>query len=258
VQRHSELGASAAARWMNCPGSVRMVRGVPQQDSRYAAEGMLAHTVAQQCLTRDCNAGAFLGFRSEDGLQVTPEMVRGVQLYVDVCRHKMDACDLHWVEQPFTLARCDPPTDMFGTTDFAALSRRRRELHIVDLKYGRGTWVPAKNSPQLRYYALGAACTIDEPVSRVSMTVVQPRFSNADPIRTWSIDAVELAEFSFELMARARAALEPDAPTIAGEWCKFCPAKNSCLAFQNVKSSATYHEFRLTEADVADASAAGL
>ncbi len=253
--RHSELGASGAARWMACPGSVRMTRGVTQEESRYTAEGTLAHAIAQQCLIEDREARDFLGQLSEDGFEITPEMVHGVQLYVDICRHKMDACDAYWVEQPFTLIRCDPPAPMFGTTDFAALSRRRRELYI-DFKYGKGTWVPAKRNAQLEYYALGAVCAINEPVSRISMTIVQPRFSNADPVRTWSIDAVELAEFSIDLMTRARAALEHDAPTLAGQWCKFCVAKNSCLAFQNAKATAAYDEFRLTDADDADASAA--
>ena len=65
--------------------------------------------------------------------------------------------DRYWIEQEVDLAPLDPPTRMFGTVDFAAFIRRRRELHICDFKYGRGTFVAARDNPQLRYYALGCA-----------------------------------------------------------------------------------------------------
>jgi Protein of unknown function (DUF2800) len=256
VPRHSEIGASSAHRWMKCPGSVRMASGLPQEESRHALEGTLAHTRAYQCLTTGCSPREFLGQR-EGFLTVTEEMVRSIEIYVDLCRFYMDACDEHWIEQPFTLAKLDPPSDMFGTVDFAALSRKRRELHVLDFKHGRGQWVAAKGNPQPLYYALGAACAIDEPISRVYLTIVQPRFANADPIRTAVVDAAELAEFSFELMARARAALEPGAPTVAGEWCKFCGAKGSCLSFQNARSEAAYHAFELADARAAGARTSG-
>ncbi len=114
------------------------------------------------------------------------------------------------------------------------------------MKFGRGTFVAARDNPQLRYYALAAVYALDEPVSRISCTIVQPRFGgNADPIRVAVLDAVELVEFSFELMNAARAALAPDAPTIAGAHCKFCRAQNYCLAYQNMKNADLYYEFSL-------------
>ncbi len=248
---HSELSASGAHIWMPCPGNLRMTRGLPQEESRHALEGTLAHDRAYQCLTTGCSPHEFLGQR-EGFLQVTEEMVRSIELYVELCRFYMDVCDQYWIEQHFSLAKLGAPTDMFGTTDFCAYSRKRRELFVADFKYGRGQWVSAKNNVQLLYYALGAACAIDEPISRINMTVIQPRFAGGDPIRTAVVDATELAEFSFELMARARAALEPDAPTIAGGHCKFCRAKGSCLSYQNARNEAAYHAF-----DLADARAAG-
>ena len=124
------------------------------------------------------------------------------------------------------MALLDPPVPMFGTADFFSYSKRRRELHLVDFKYGKGVWVAARNNPQLMYYALGAALLIEHPVSKISMTVVQPRFAKGDPVRTATVDAVELAEWSIELIARAHATQQPNAPTVAGEHCKFCPAKS--------------------------------
>jgi Protein of unknown function (DUF2800) len=164
---HSELGASGAHKWMKCPGSVRMTRGLPQAESRHAPEGDVAHAKACVCLTTGRSPREFLG-EQEGFIRVTPEMVRSIELYVELCRFYMDVCDQYWIEQPFTLAALNPPADMFGTTDFAAFSRKRRELFVIDFKYGRGQWVPAKGNVQHLYYALGVACAIAEPVSRVS------------------------------------------------------------------------------------------
>lgn len=140
---------------------------------------------------------------------------------------------------------------MFGTADFVSCSKRRRELNLVDFKYGKGVWVPARNNHQLMYYALNAALLIEHPVSKISMTVVQPRFAKGDPVRTATVDAVELVEWSIELLARAHATQRHDAPTVAGEHCKFCPAKTSCLTHQTWKSNAAYHEFSLADVNVA-------
>jgi uncharacterized protein DUF2800 len=251
VPRHSEIGASSTYRWKACPGSVHKTRGLPQEESRYALQGTVAHDKAAVCLAENRSPREFLG-QQEGFIKVDAEMVRSIETYVDLCRHYMDVCDEYWIERSVTLEALDPPAPMFGTLDFGALSRRRRELHIVDFKYGH-RWVPAKNNDQALYYALGLALAIEKPISRVYMTIVQPRFANADPIRTWVVDAEELVEFSFKLLTWAQAALKPDAPTIAGEHCLFCGAKGSCLAYQNARSDAAYHQFALADARAAGA-----
>lgn len=244
-RQHSELGASNASRWMNCPGSVHATRGVPSTDSVYAAEGTAAHTLAQLCLTEGHDADHYIG-RMLGTFEVTPVMAGFVEVYVDTCRRLMDACDIHHIEQTCSLELVDPPTAMYGTADFIACSTRRRELHVVDLKYGKGQWVPARDNPQL-YYALGAVLTVGQPISRVTVTIVQPR-TKGDVVRSATLDAIELAEWSFSLLDHARAALAPGAPVVAGDWCKFCPVRNSCVAHQDLKGGAAYHEFSFADA----------
>jgi hypothetical protein len=138
------------------------------------------------------------------------------------------------------------PRRYVGTLDFAAYIAKRCELHIVDLKYGKGVWVNAKGNTQLKFYALGAIALVDAPVAKVVTTIIQPRFHNADPIRSAVLDSIELAEFSIELMAAAKKTLAPGAPAIAGSHCKFCPAQTACLAHQNYRNQKAYHEFQLT------------
>jgi hypothetical protein len=234
---------------MHCPGSVRTCGGRPSVETVFAAEGTAAHELAQAVLTEDRDADAYIGMMFGDFI-VTADMARFTQTYIDVCRRLMDACAFYRIEQQFSLEKLSPPVPMFGTADFIAYSSRRRELHVVDFKYGKGVWVSAKDNAQLHYYALGASLSIDEPVSSVTMTVVQPRTSG-DPVRTTSIDAIALAEWSFTLLDRAYATQQPDAPLAAGDWCRFCGAKQSCPAYQGGRASAAYHEFTLTDVTTA-------
>jgi hypothetical protein len=215
---------------MNCPGSIRATRATPPRESKYADEGSEAHELARSCLISGDDP------RDEH-----------VKLYVDVCRRLMRGAN-YFVEVQVSLEKLNPPVPMWGTADFVAYDPERRELTVVDFKYGRGVWVPARGNQQLRYYTLGAASLVDGPVSSVVTIVVQPRFANGDPIRAAAFDAIELAEWSIHLMARARAALEPNAPTIAGPHCKFCPAQPTCLAFQKSRQVAAFHEFTLADA----------
>ena len=142
-------------------------------------------------------------------------MAVATQVYISTCRQLVDASDQHWIEHQFDLALLDPPTPMFGTCDFCPYSEKRRELHIVDFKYGAGVWVNAKSNSQLKYYAVGAVLMINKPIARISMTVVQPRFAKGDPVRSTTISVVELAEWVDRADGPRPAALESDAPRVA-------------------------------------------
>jgi Protein of unknown function (DUF2800) len=243
---HSFLSASAAERWMSCPGSAAATRGIDSGDTAYSREGTAAHAVHEQCLRRRVGPHTFVGQLIE-GMRVTADMADAIAISVAHCRRLMDTAGMHWIEQSVSLAPFTPPTDMFGTLDFACYFADRQELHIVDLKFGAGVYVRAKGNPQLRYYALAAAATFELPVSTIVTTVVQPRFGcNADPIRSAIVHADEMAEFAIELIKCAETAMRHDAPFVAGSWCKFCAAKNTCATFQGFQRTELYREFDLT------------
>ena len=49
MSQHSLLGASAAHRWLNCPGSFKLSQAAPHRPSSiYAATGTLAHEFIEQ------------------------------------------------------------------------------------------------------------------------------------------------------------------------------------------------------------------
>lgn len=242
---HAELGASTAARWMACPGSIALSRDVPHRSadsSPYAQEGTLAHTLAEVALSNSLSAE---GARHKFGLAADEDMAAHVQVYLDVCRALFPSAGAFWIERRFTLEVLNPPVPMFGTADFVAYDQDTHTLTVVDLKYGQGVVVEAKGNKQLRYYALGAALSIGSlPIDKVVMTIVQPRAQHADgPIRSDEMTYAELMQFSAELMIAAQATTQPDAPLHAGSHCRFCPASGACPQQQQFALTVAQNEF---------------
>lgn len=234
TKKHSKLGASASDRWINCPGSIRMSAGIPSVESAYALEGTVAHEVCEILLEGRTPPAEI------KGVEITDEMVEHCNVHVDYVwsrarinealpvgeRPEID------IEQRFSLPSLHP--DFFGTADCVIYKPEEKRLIVIDFKYGRGIPVEAKDNPQLRYYALGAAMKKhNRGVSVVETVIVQPRCPHPDgPIRSDEISALELMEWSSDLVAAAKATEEPDAPLNPGDWCKFCPAAVTCTALQ--------------------------
>lgn len=229
---HATLGASTSARWMACPGSVGLSQSIPPSSgSAYAQEGTRAHALAELCLTKGVEPEVYVGVELEGGV-VDEDMAEFVRIYVEHCREVRAEASNFWIERKFNLAALNPPAAMFGTADFVAYDSIMHELHVVDLKYGAGVVVEVKGNKQLRYYALGAALSLDPamyPIEHVTMTIVQPRAMHPDGIvRSETIPYYELVEFAADLMAAARETQKPDAPLNAGSHCRFCPASGVC------------------------------
>lgn len=250
--RHAKLGASSSDRWMNCPGSINMSRGVTERGSVYAREGTAAHSLAEQCLTRNVNADAYLGMTIE-GFEVDAEMAEAVQVFVDHVRSLMDPADrpVLRVEQTFDLKDLNPPGPMFGTSDAVVYQPDSGTLHIVDLKFGTGVIVNVIGNPQLRYYALGAVLAFEKEnpglrghIQNVRITIVQPRVPHRDGIvRSEDLTYMEVVEFAVELLNAARATTDPDAPLVPGEWCRFCNAAARCPAVASEAVALAKQEF---------------
>jgi hypothetical protein len=245
VKAHAALGASNASRWMMCPGSVRMERGLPDNDSEHSREGTAAHALAERCMTSGVDASTFIGVELE-GVQVTEEMADYVQIFIGYVRGLIQETERHWVEQKFSLAELNPPEAMFGTADFVAYDAVSKTLHVVDLKYGRGVVVEVRGNKQLRYYGLGALLALGREieVDQVVLTIVQPRVLHPDGIiRSETISFTELLDFAGELLDAARRTQEPEAPLVPGPHCRFCKASAFCPAQLELAESIALVEF---------------
>jgi hypothetical protein len=248
TRAHSHLGASSASRWLACPGSIRMQSGIPDQTSIFAAEGTSAHELAERCLRNKFqDAFDYLGEMITVGnhqFEVTEEMAEAVNLYVRTVQEEYEPGDILFIEHRFDLSSVHAA--MFGTND-AGIYKKNGDLKVLDLKYGKGYAVEAKDNVQLAFYGLGL---IGVPslkgarIANVELIIVQPRAPHKDgPVRRWVTDPVHLADFMEDLRVGALATEMPDAPLVAGEHCKFCKAAGICPALRDVAITQAQDEF---------------
>ncbi len=238
TRAHSNLGASSCSRWMACPASVSRSEGRENKESPYAAEGTLAHEVAEICLLGGDIHKEMLLVQPDNG----QEMLTHVQVYVDyigqIMRDHPDAECL--VEERFHLDWIDP--ELFGTNDCCVIDPFNK-LWVIDFKYGQGIDVPAYKNKQLMYYALGAANGVD--VSEVELVIVQPRVENQ--IKSWSLTIDELKQFEEELKVGVEATRVAEPYAESGSHCRFCLAAPTCTTYRDEAYAVAQVEFSEVE-----------
>lgn len=235
---HATLSASASHRWLNCPASIEMAKLFPSRRSPYAAEGTIAHAMAEAEITSDALAApaaklaeAQLFYADNPAMEGSAaEMARYVRDYVDFVKETYatakasDSSAILLTEQHVDYGEYAPGG--FGTADAVIVANG--ELTIIDLKFGRGVVVDAPNNPQLRLYALGVLDGYRQvyDIDKVTMTIVQPRLTHistetltADELRAWGETVVK--------PAAERVASHP-MEGHSGDWCRFCPGAGAC------------------------------
>jgi len=223
TETHSKLGASSMYRWAACPGSVRLCAGIPSYSSSYAQEGTDAHALAKDVLDAKI---ALESIKDE-------ETREAVATYVEFVRNRIKpGITKVMLEHRFDLESVHP--GCFGIADAVIYDPTAKLLTVVDYKHGAGIAVEAENNPQLNYYALGALLTSGHPAEKVCKAIIQPRCDHRDgPIRTQTIDAIDLLDFRADLKDYAQATEKPDAPLVVGSHCRFCPAAAVCPALSS-------------------------
>lgn len=86
--KHALLGASSAARWIACTPSARATESLPDEETKYAAEGTRAHELCEYTLRHNL-AGwedgnpfdPMYDWYGGEGT-VTPEMLKAANQYV--------------------------------------------------------------------------------------------------------------------------------------------------------------------------------
>lgn len=256
---HSLLSPSKAARWLNCPPSARLEAEIPDTPSPYAAEGTLAHALAENELnfaagyiSKDAYEDCYLSLSTDPLFEV--DMTDYVASYVDFVLNILaegGADTKLFVEQKLDLRRYVP--DCYGTADAIVVSDNT--LHIIDLKYGKGVKVDAFENPQLKLYALGALdlVSILYDIEHVTLNIVQPRLNHID---TYSLSKTELLDWAFAVSKSAALAFEGAGATQAGGWCKFCKCNPNCKALADKQLEIAKYDFRqadfLTDKELVD------
>lgn len=256
-RQHAKLSPSSGERWAACPGSPRETAGIASKRSSYADEGTAAHTLGEKCLRNEVDAIDFLGGHvniatgtvgrdeksGRDIFGIDDEMAEGVQAYLDECRAYMGDGWEWEIEAKLDLTHI--PGMEFGTGDFTAYNPKQKLLVVRDLKYGKGKVVEVTDNMQLLIYAEGTAKRFhNRGLEKIDIGIVQPRAPHArGPVRTHVIDALDLVEFRFKLIDFAKATAAPDAPLVAGDHCRFCPAAPGCETLRLFSLRAAEMEF---------------
>ena len=237
---HAKFSASGAERWIHCPGSLHLAQYFPDSSTPAAQEGTFAHALAEAKLNGQTDFEKLQGevnafYKAHPDLHGSFKyMVNDIDPYVDFVNAayqetlKSDPSAVLMTEQRVSYADVAP--DGFGTADVVIIGNDRAT--IIDLKYGKGVRVYAKDNPQIRLYAYGVieAFNLVYDFTDVRMVIYQPRVDSV----TEEIMTVEAltAWAQFEVKPAAQDALSEHPSYHPGEWCSshFCPAAAACKA----------------------------
>lgn len=252
---HSELSASSAERWMTCPGSVELSKGVPRVASRFAAEGTAAHFIAAQCLAEGLDPMDFIGETvCADGfdIELTEELLSAVDEYVSYIESTEEVGDEGMMEQSLTPALKALHPKLGGTSDYIRWRAKEQLVEVIDYKHGAGVPVDVDDNKQLKYYALGALLSNKLWLAKtVKITIVQPRCEHEQGrIRSYTFPAVELVDYAGDIIAAAKRTEEFGADLVPSKKaCRFCPANaaNKCPAIEAETNAVVAASFDMLE-----------
>ncbi len=285
--KHAILPPSGATRWLTCTPSARLEESFPESSSDAAREGTLAHALAANAL--ELQSGK-IPYRQYSALRKelleadskitsaieTQGLVKGeldtvfkeqefhcetmdqhISQYVAFVIEELNKAKVHtptaalYIEHRLDMTEFVP--EGFGTGDAAIFSNT--ELHVIDLKYGKGVRVTAENNSQMKIYALGwlAEYGWEYSIATVRLTIYQPRLGGTT---TYELSIGELYHWAeTELRPKALAAFAGEGDYAAGEHCLFCKAKATCKALADYNMELAKYEFAtanlLTMDDVA-------
>lgn len=230
--QHALLSASGAHRWLRCTGSPLLEKEFPDTTSVYAKEGTLAHELCELKLKKYTTVmpkGTYT--RAHNKIMKSElwqnEMESTSETYLEYVKEIMLSCEIApavLIEKRVDFSRYVP--EGFGTADCLILAGDT--LHVIDYKHGKGVVVDADHNPQMMLYALGAMSELSllYRFKFVHMTIVQPRVNN---ISEFTMTADELIEWGEKVVKpKAEAAMSGKGEFEAGDWCRFCRAKQQC------------------------------
>ena len=233
VADHAKYAPSHAAIWGACTAAPSLEAGIPDKGSPYAAEGTLAHAIAELKLNKQFTPMSAVKYRNALGKLKAdpiyqPEMDGYTDQYVEyilkIC-HAFSSKPYVVAEKRLEMGHIVP--DCFGTADCIIL--HGDTLHVCDLKYGKGVPVSAEHNPQLRLYAIGAVreYSMLYDIHKVETHIIQPRLDNFSS-ETLSVE--ELTGWGEKLRQRINQSLLDGGEFVPGAHCRFCKAKSICRA----------------------------
>lgn len=234
---HAKLSPSGSARWLNCPGSVRMSEGIESVSGDAAFRGTVIHQAGENILRgKECHAGISIVVDGANEAQwLHKDMYDEAKHYADYVFKLAERDPDAEIHPEMKIDLSDLSENQFGHSDAVVLENGT--LHVIDLKTGAGL-VNACDNTQLMLYAYGAYREFEMfcDIENVCLHIVQNNDrTGGDKSNHHVMPAEELLEWAIDVaIPGAKRALEPDAPCIPGDkQCQWCPAAGICPALMN-------------------------
>lgn len=255
---HSILSFSGRKRWKSCPISVELSKGMPDSSGPAAAEGTIAHAVAEHYVKQHFALPGAPAAGAVAPDQVPPP---GLDLKGDTVQRWNETLRHHGRGYRDFIKGLIPPgakahvaieqrveitsisDQLFGTADCLVLLPELLHLFVVDYKYGfADVDVGTYDDPneQLAAYAVAAAEGLAAKgvrVETITLAVYQPRRPLAAPSQTLGLDAAWLVHERAKLAREVAAVANPGAP-VPGDHCRYCKGKPKCPTVHNSLSTA--------------------
>lgn len=245
VPFHSSLGGSKAEIFINCPGSVDMLRAAgkeedPADEPDYRRDGTAAHAVASECLKEGRDVWEYVTdprfpFFDKGHVEAVQSYIDGIKALIMHLSERFPGKELHTSVELWM-----PPDDEYpefcGSLDY--LVQVDDLAVIIDYKHGTGIIVEAENNKQLLYYALKLLRARPE-IRKFLLVIHQPRaFSTKGPYREWEVSAEAVREWGERVLFPAMASAGKDLSLVPGTHCRFCPARLGCPALDAMAQAA--------------------
>jgi hypothetical protein len=195
---HARKNASGCKRWSNCPGSLVLSEGRPNESSAAARLGTAAHGLGEHCLRsgrwpidmvggivyldededahvippdpdagEEADAAAYEACELHEAFPIDANMADAVQVYVSAVREEMELrpdAEL-MVERRFDLSWVRP--EMFGTGD-ATVFQLFEHMSVKDYKHGQGVVVEVAEEGNWIFHTFkGEAPVVADPTRQM-------------------------------------------------------------------------------------------
>lgn len=219
---HSKFSPSSSDKFIACPYSIQASEGIPDETSKWAEEGTLAHQVVEDYFHHK----HFEMPKSNDLLMANEEMMEAAHFWLECLDGWLSSGHLgeilwYGLEKGIPIY---PEEGCFGTTDFIAVGTKG--CAIIDFKYGKGRAVGA-NATQLKTYLLGVhRYLIDIPEDYEYHAVIsQPRINPTPKHHQYT--KTEMDDFSVVMWDTIQTSKRTDLSPVEGSHCFWCKAKRT-------------------------------
>lgn len=236
---HYPLGPSASSRWRKCVPSIARSAALPEPPSSKAAnDGTFKHEWSEYLLSNlEFDAAPYIGTTLEPRVAeppLTAEAADEINTALACVANIYEAGDEIMLETRLDLSRYFGGTNAGdGTGDVIIYKPLKRELHVIDFKFGF-IEVAVEGNTQAIQYALGALGLFRKRgVETIVIWIAQPR-SSGEKHKRWEIAAADLFDEGESLKADYARSLLPGQPYVVGSHCRFCKVAmaGQCEAFR--------------------------